>query len=157
MRGKVCIVCCAALVGRITPAHAGKRTASQCQRARPRDHPRACGEKCVVGVCIVLPKGSPPRMRGKVLAALMPENRVGITPAHAGKSGQFIRLRILHRDHPRACGEKNRHQCREYMAQGSPPRMRGKVCTIPSRALVIGITPAHAGKSLGFVRPSNTQ
>ena len=33
-------------------------------------------------------------------------------------------------------------------AQGSPPRMRGKVDVLPEIDALIGITPAYAGKSL---------
>ena len=45
-----------------------------------------CGEKETGEYWNDKHKGSPPRVRGKVLAALMPENRVRITPACAGKS-----------------------------------------------------------------------
>ena len=53
------------------------------------DHPRLCGEKFISRMKKQLLSGSPPPMRGK---AEMSENRgfiVGITPAYAGKSGNF--------------------------------------------------------------------
>ena len=50
----------------------------------------------------------PPRMRGKVLAALMPENRVRITPAYAGKSFSRSMWSRASWDHPRVCGEKTK-------------------------------------------------
>ena len=70
----------------ITPAYAGKRPDGQKKLHHSRDHPRVCGEKLAFPGILAREMGSPPRMRGKVLAALMPENRVGITPAYAGKS-----------------------------------------------------------------------
>ena len=51
------------------------------------------------------------------------------------------------RDHPRACGEKQKKQQKQPVHSGSPPRMRGKgldFCVLPFQK---GITPAHAGKS----------
>ena len=70
----------------ITPAYAGKREFNVVQLKLLEDHPRVCGEKKVVAGSGGGRVGSPPRMRGKVLAALMPANRTGITPAYAGKS-----------------------------------------------------------------------
>ena len=66
-------------------------------------------------------------MRGKRAVLQAPEQRLGITPAHAGKTTR------------RAVSRSSR--------PGSPPRMRGKLVgdlwTEPGR----GITPAHAGKT----------
>ena len=71
---------------RITPAHAGKSSASSASTIQTEDHPRACGEKdAAVNQAIQL-MGSPPRMRGKVI--------------------KNPRRRTDGWDHPRACGEK---------------------------------------------------
>ena len=132
----------------ITPAYAGKSSSSMRVVQSSRDHPRVCGEKvipCTPGLHI---QGSPPRMRGKVLAALMPTNALGITPAYAGKSHQ-IRLQAAGRwDHPRVCGEKWMTPRPEILSIGSPPRMRGKEADIRCRPAYPRITPAYAGKSL---------
>ena len=50
----------------ITPAYAGKRSASFCKALKPKDHPRLCGEK------LSNDESFPNRQR--------------ITPAYAGKS-----------------------------------------------------------------------
>ena len=86
MRGKAPgIGGCDLRVG-ITPAHAGKRNPRSCIFSSARDHPRACGEKCIFCIDVI--------------------GFVGITPAHAGKR-TIAPLQILRRwDHPRACGEK---------------------------------------------------
>ena len=49
------------------------------------DHPRVCGEKLYVAALSLWCKGSPPRVRGKVILPFtnVPGNR--ITPACAGK------------------------------------------------------------------------
>ena len=57
-------------------------------------------------------------------------------------------LNLLLRDHPRTCGDKSAPVVRPPGALGSPPHLRGKVVHKLNRAVVPGITPAHAGKSL---------
>ena len=112
-----------------------------------RDHPRACGEKYTKNDPYTLPLGSPPRMRGKVSAVSLLPFFTGITPAHAGKSQRIQPAYSLHRDHPRACGEKLSGFGRVCRGLGSPPRMRGKGRRGRGGAGDGGITPAHAGKS----------
>ena len=70
----------------ITPAHAGKRLAHFGKPPFGGDHPRACGEKGVVGRVGVSMGGSPPRMRGKDVGIGNDLSYIRITPAHAGKS-----------------------------------------------------------------------
>ena len=93
--------------------------------------------------------GSPPRMRGKGRELPDMLDFARITPAHAGKSWFAHSSRSVSRDHPRACGEKGRHEPQRLGHQGSPPRMRGKVDALCLDLLQQGITPAHAGKRSG--------
>ena len=91
----------------ITPARAGKRHRPRVGTFFARDHPRVCGEKDVSAFAVVVAAGSPPRVRGKVIAHLSYPSFSGITPACAGKSLFEARLSKERRDHPRVCGEKN--------------------------------------------------
>ena len=50
-------------------------------------------------------------------------------------------------DHPRLCGEKDLNSQSLDAFIGSPPPMRGKAVISVNRFMVIGITPAYAGKS----------
>ena len=111
----------------ITPARAGKRNWPPEQCGPSRDHPRACGEKGKAAKKKFASSGSPPRVRGKALSQPGVIAAWGITPARAGKRYGSSCESSTHRDHPRACGEKIREQLRKLNAQGSPPRMRGKV------------------------------
>ena len=87
-------------------------------------------------------------MRGKGFFMLLSRNSLLITPAHAGKRF-FDRGNSSHtEDHPRTCGEKWLQCLFRPLNSGSPPHMRGKVNTFKSDYFSIGITPAHAGKSL---------
>ena len=148
MRGKDRVVNRASVRLGITPAHAGKSTRKPARPRFPGDHPRACGEKVPLDGVTVTGKGSPPRMRGKVLREVKMVSQYGITPAHAGKSPCAIPGSGRPRDHPRACGEKNRKLRKRRKNTGSPPRMRGKGHAGESVEHRGGITPAHAGKRL---------
>ena len=131
----------------ITPACAGKSLFCAPLPLTGRDHPRACGEKCLPSSSRARSLGSPPRVRGKANLLYPPRTAAGITPARAGKSccGQLSRCNK--RDHPRACGEKGKMEKQWLHDSGSPPRVRGKVRQTYGIDLETGITPARAGKS----------
>ena len=130
----------------ITPACAGKSRGTPFRRTSGRDHPRVCGEKS--GFCqrSILHLGSPPRMRGKEQRMREARNSAGITPAYAGKSGEYMAGEDQYGDHPRVCGEKTRMTLILALQLGSPPRMRGKVAGLLKGRAEHGITPAYAGK-----------
>ena len=91
--------------------------------------------------------GSPPRMRGKGTRIRQNLERVGITPAYAGKSYRCLVRSCFPEDHPRVCGEKEDMKKAGLNPIGSPPRMRGKACSACFHLRYLGITPAYAGKS----------
>ena len=80
----------------ITPACAGKSASHGCGSRGWRDHPRVCGEKCYNGVVKIFSRGSPPRMRGKVLQWCREDFFSGITPAYAGKRLKRSRSTVSH-------------------------------------------------------------
>ena len=86
MRGKRRGFSARAGLCRITPAHAGKTTAKRWIVQSATDHPRACGENIAVQYSAKSLSGSPPRMRGKLIAAAERAAQERITPAHAGKT-----------------------------------------------------------------------
>ena len=91
-------------------------------------------------------------MRGKASINCMQINSRGITPAHAGKSfNNFFAVFVIG-DHPRTCGEKIVCLSKPSRKSGSPPHMRGKGCCNLIRFHNLRITPAHAGKSVKFIR-----
>ena len=148
MRGKAIVIQRVDRLGGITPACAGKRTPLLTPRSVTWDHPRVCGEKRQLRRCPFRFRGSPPRMRGKVLCHRVRAGRIGITPAYAGKSARGIFRFGPVRDHPRVCGEKIFCHSVVLRLLGSPPRMRGKVTLEVTYATKPGITPAYAGKSI---------
>ena len=92
----------------ITPAYAGKSYGTGGGRDRAGDHPRVCGEKSGQKPWKHVWRGSPPRMRGKVDSIETGDLVHGITPAYAGKSNIWWKVRPFSPDHPRVCGEKSR-------------------------------------------------
>ena len=150
MRGKVLPPPLAALHRGITPAYAGKSYCSRRRGSDPQDHPRVCGEKHTAQRAIGYAGGSPPRMRGKVMFAILGSVIPRITPAYAGKRHSVFGYGRNTRDHPRVCGEKCEPKHDLFNEQGSPPRMRGKGISVVGMIQLIGITPAYAGKSFTF-------
>ena len=146
MRGEACTVARVIAAPRITPAHAGRSVSRMPAWPCCKDHPRACGEKLrKTGISSAHP-GSPPRMRGEGESKGAAAPAPGITPAHAGRSRSLSSLRLVQRDHPRACGEKFNRIAKPFREQGSPPRMRGEGELDLGNSTHTGITPAHAGR-----------
>ena len=148
MRGKVSIIQLPFRLCGITPAYAGKSSGSWCQPLSDRDHPRLCGEKFSIFHRRHFKTGSPPPMRGKADVVLNRIDRIGITPAYAGKRVIRSSFHKLFQDHPRLCGEKQHFFYFLVYTGGSPPPMRGKVLQSKKNHATGGITPAYAGKSV---------
>ena len=156
VRGKVRFPMLMILSARITPACAGKSWRRWCWRATGKDHPRVCGEKTHFTYEEYSYMGSPPRVRGKASPSSSSPYLWRITPACAGKSlhSGLWRLGVGQMDHPRVCGEKPPEQKAGRLEAGSPPRVRGKGHRRQIIAMIMGITPACAGKSpRGRIRP----
>ena len=56
-----------------------------------------------------------------------PREKPRITPARAGKTDRVVEDPAAYTDHPRACGENWMEQTGGSAADGSPPRVRGKL------------------------------
>ena len=147
MRGKAVLAVDSRLVPGITPAYAGKRQLPVLPAGVRPDHPRLCGEKIMIMLISIIPQGSPPPMRGKVLVDLIEKLEAGITPAYAGKCCFVASSVYSQTDHPRLCGEKVVRFKYRLSTVGSPPPMRGKVPHSFVHHLSTRITPAYAGKS----------
>ena len=87
-------------------------------------------------------------MRGKVAGSVIIGVLLGITPAYAGKRPGWADSGCQRGDHPRVCGEKARLGRFWLSAWGSPLRVRGKAGLSHGCLVLVGITPARAGKSV---------
>ena len=70
----------------LIPAHAGKTFSRQKSRAHPKAHPRSRGENGAAKNAPPFCGGSSPLTRGKPWCALSWLARLGLIPAHAGKT-----------------------------------------------------------------------
>ena len=132
---------------RITPACAGKTLIKVMKEGAVKDHPRVCGENYVTDMYSMLRRGSPPRVRGKLVLQRKKQLVTRITPACAGKTYcEYVRDSFVE-DHPRVCGENRFSQRRIIAIRGSPPRVRGKLRLSCTGVAGIRITPACAGKT----------
>lgn len=90
--------------------------------------------------------GSPPHVRGRAKCQLFLLDMGGITPACAGKSLRLCISQSLGQDHPRMCGEERTLLSTTKTPSGSPPHVRGRDLVGEHVGVVVGITPARAGK-----------
>ena len=75
---------------------------------------------------VVWPTGSPPRVRGQFLAAVVQDISHRFTPARAGTVSGNSRSCRLPAVHPRACGDSVLPLRATPAQYGSPPRVRGQ-------------------------------
>ena len=135
----------------ITPACAGKTSALLEAYLAFRDHPRVCGKNVIVSVTAWNDIGSPPRVREKLQYFRNATAETRITPACAGKTRLFEELQKGYQDHPRVCGKNANENISKQLEAGSPPRVREKPRKWRIDNLVLGITPACAGKTFKFM------
>ena len=131
----------------LIPAHAGKTVASWRIRQAARAHPRSRGENYRPGHCEHRCDGSSPLTRGKRRLRGRRICRVGLIPAHAGKTLLRAARILRRRAHPRSRGE-NDSGCRKTdHGEGSSPLTRGKRPHERNAEMHIRLIPAHAGKT----------
>ena len=91
--------------------------------------------------------GSSPLTRGKPFDGHKLAARVGLIPAHAGKTSRTSVSPAAPRAHPRSRGENRRRLGLPTSRAGSSPLTRGKLRLRRSFSARPGLIPAHAGKT----------
>ena len=147
-RGRPRVIRSNAMLCRLTPAWAGKTSASASpgsgsathprlggEDARPRRWPRACTD-------------SPPRGRGRPRLRRPLRGVRRLTPAWAGKTRPPPCGPPVRSTHPRVGGEDHCRSSPDGGAGDSPPRGRGRRSPFGSVGVVRRLTPAWAGKTL---------
>ena len=135
----------------ITPARAGKTGCYVIADDGKRDHPHSCGKDCSLFLVPTKGLGSPPLVRERQRADGVNGGNDGITPARAGKTIPLPSWRFARQDHPRSCGKDYWLRRRQCPRGGSPPLVRERLGRNGCAVLLIGITPARAGKTHGPV------
>ena len=140
----------------LIPAHAGKTTTADLRQQEKAAHPRSRGEnRARTPWCAAWP-GSSPLTRGKLSSVRRPSPRIGLIPAHAGKTCLAALEDAALKAHPRSRGENDPPANPGMPLVGSSPLTRGKRDNDVSGRRQARLIPAHAGKTwvscLGMAR-----
>ena len=147
MRGKRAILHLKRLPLRNIPAYAGKTHPQSSQPCSWPEHPCVCGENRLGPPAQTTDYGTSPRMRGKRNKSVgkrfrarnipayagkqelftIPPSCFRNIPAYAGKTSVIKALRLGPQEHPRVCGENCAFHLLNPVAEGTSPRMRGKL------------------------------
>ena len=92
--------------------------------------------------------GSSPLTRGKPGIVTVRRARLGLIPAHAGKTFWKASASSFRGAHPRSRGENAWGAKENVTGTGSSPLTRGKLSTTTRGQFTTGLIPAHAGKTL---------
>ena len=90
------------------------------------DHPHACGDKWIVCVLAIFFIGSSPRVWGQGDLSEEEVEELGIIPTRVGTSPHPVQRCKARRDHPHACGDKQRFRPALLYVGGSSPRVWGQ-------------------------------
>ena len=134
----------------LIPAPAGKTAARCADVAIERAHPRSRGENQQAAIEEQKAKGSSPLPRGKRQYALRFAALRGLIPAPAGKTDKDNVFAYVQGAHPRSRGENAGGRASRVGARGSSPLPRGKLVIGLWAALVSGLIPAPAGKTVSL-------
>ena len=138
-------------VSGLIPAHAGKTPSAQSAARRIRAHPRSRGENGTLAIQDLCATGSSPLTRGKHTRRRRRRVRVGLIPAHAGKTRSMPPRWRRSWAHPRSRGENDAAFAGIVGFLGSSPLTRGKLADDRGAAIIERLIPAHAGKTSSTV------
>ncbi len=131
----------------LIPAHAGKTAPGPISHTSRRAHPRSRGENAMLRVRLSLVSGSSPLTRGKRPTQQPRPALRGLIPAHAGKTRAGRLSSRSPGAHPRSRGENHDAPASSRREYGSSPLTRGKLQRQGQTHPVVGLIPAHAGKT----------
>ena len=132
---------------RLIPAHAGKTYLADRRAGEGRAHPRSRGENEGGITGALRTAGSSPLTRGKQLFTRGGTPAGGLIPAHAGKTHYAACRASCLRAHPRSRGENCHAGGTQAARGGSSPLTRGKLSVTAELTVMVGLIPAHAGKT----------
>ena len=131
----------------LIPAHAGKTGHDAFRASRVRAHPHSRGENPSLTCLPTVTVGSSPLTRGKRSAMRRGRSGRGLIPAHAGKTESVRSRDRLSGAHPRSRGENSGSHQPIWRLTGSSPLTRGKQEAVNEWFTMLGLIPAHAGKT----------
>ena len=142
---------------RLIPAHAGKTWFEYRGDYGCAAHPRSRGENPERVPCAMPARGSSPLTRGKPSSPVLSLPRLGLIPAHAGKTQPLLARSSRAAAHPRSRGENSSVRGRLTPSSGSSPLTRGKHADVYVISHQLRLIPAHAGKTPRRRAPCRTR
>ena len=112
-----------------------------------KDHPHACGDKCVIPLYACNSVGSSPRVWGQGHRFTIAEITARIIPTRVGTRITITRTFYVVKDHPHACGDKRLGVSDVVVKRGSSPRVWGQVSLSRKLGNICGIIPTRVGTS----------
>ena len=140
--------------GGLIPAHAGKTDQRGARGSTRAAHPRSRGENMVLRDRSRQSVGSSPLTRGKRISSTETAAYARLIPAHAGKTATGATSSRITTAHPRSRGENGRCSLSFSLLRGSSPLTRGKRGLVVACEVGARLIPAHAGKTLWWLRNS---
>ena len=137
----------------LIPAHAGKTGTHHQRPPRQPAHPRSRGENSRVVMMVPFRGGSSPLTRGKRYSVHRLTCACGFIPAHAGKTSHDPAHQSASTAHPRSRRENDLTEPIMELMPGSSSLTRGKLDRAAGPGQVVGLIPAHAGKTSCSVEP----
>ena len=135
------------------PAHAGKTACHPLTQGRRGAHPRSREENIDAWKLPERHVGSSPLTRGKRYSVHRLTCACGFIPAHAGKTSHDPAHQSASTAHPRSRRENDLTEPIMELMPGSSPLTRGKLDRAAGPGQVVGLIPAHAGKTSCSVEP----
>ena len=136
----------------LIPAHAGKTVVTGLYEGAAQAHPRSRGENSPRQGDGTHDRGSSPLTRGKPPRRRGRSPRARLIPAHAGKTGRWVRRGDRTAAHPRSRGENAAEETAVDIHLGSSPLTRGKLGELVHFLRGHRLIPAHAGKTRQWLR-----
>ena len=130
---------------RIIPTRVGTSQHGQSRISWTQDHPHACGDKIFAGADMPPHRGSSPRVWGQDNLLNPVKSEYRIIPTRVGTRHLFGVLAVAHRDHPHACGDKDKKISYMSTYLGSSPRVWGQVMQWASETIANRIIPTRVG------------
>ncbi len=131
----------------LIPAHAGSTDPGASRVEWDGAHPRSRGEHQRWLKNGTMDMGSSPLTRGAPVLDADPVVGWRLIPAHAGSTARDDLRRAAIAAHPRSRGEHLRSSVVRLTSRGSSPLTRGALLSGPSKAMSMGLIPAHAGST----------
>ena len=131
----------------IIPTRVGTSRTKKSSDFRAQDHPHACGDKSVRVDVLSSVTGSSPRVWGQEPTSANGNSKAGIIPTRVGTSSERIRIILIGKDHPHACGDKFPKSFKVELFGGSSPRVWGQAIIVKQKMRAYGIIPTRVGTS----------